>query len=786
MEAQDEHLTESWKSEMDNLLIFVSLHHTHPISETNSSTKATLYSAIVTAFLIESFKLVSPEAAAADNTLAEISSRIASFSFSNNFANSTHVLAGTTTTTPPPSYAVKINTIWFLSLNLSLIAAFFGIAIQQWLRHLRIPKHIPPREAIRLRQLRYRGLMKWQVPIIVTILPALVQISVVLFLIGLIQYVRHSNQDVALPFTVVSSLSLVLFVIVSLFPLVEPSCPYKSPLVHIIWNLGWMVAAITTVAITLPTSLIVDCFATKKHATLSRWANNINTFATQYLLALQPPTNETNHFWTARETATAEREKTKQLLDQEALSWALTAGPKIKDIRCCLSDLIPQHRTRCVMEWISLKYDGHTDMARMLSKGTLSKRVLLKVTTLFSLEFKDLLMDVLTSSDWTAKPRSRARDSDIPYMAMFLWRILKVESDPEAKDVDAEALDQFRKEFIRQLSVICIERTPDKEADQSFLGWKVTPRILPVLLFDLLDTEKDDILFGDDGESRAIVEMYDLLIKDRSPDIVSVLKWAEQTAGILTEAQSDKEHAAPMFWFAPHEHILSCCAIAFSLLASHKSLTPDVKQACQASLKELLQHLIDFLRRGNIVIPVLLGRYDKLNDTESETLPLVMRTAVPMIAKSIAQLRENKVLPLSSNDCPSDAVQVQMKIVYAEFLNQDLNEKSARAREGTMDISPNIEGVAVVSLLGLTSVTVTHDFGCLSSRKKVVRARETRARNRYICCTSFLLPYESRFPPSSPSCQSQRNCYVSLGLNPSNYCTTWDISLLYLYDTSLL
>lgn len=499
MEAQDEHLTESWKSEMDNLLIFVSLRLTRTKSATDPLSKATLYSAIVTAFLIESFKLVSPEAAGGDLTLTEISSRIASYSFSNNFANSTHVLAGTMPPSPPQSYAVKINTIWFLSLNLSLIAAFFGIAIQQWLRHLRIPKHIPPREAIRLRQLRYRGLMKWQVPIIVTILPALVQISVLLFLIGLIQYVRHSNQDVALPFTVVSSLSLVLFVIVSLFPLIEPSCPYKSPLVHIIWNLGWMVAAITTVAITLPTSLLVDCFATKKHATLSRWANNINTFSTQYLLALQPPTNETNHFWTARETATAEDKKMKHLLDQEALSWALTAGPKIKDIRCCLSDLIPQHRTRCVMEWISLKYDGHTDMARMLSKGTLSHRVLQKVTTLFSLEFKDLLMDVLTSPDWSAK--SRARDSDIPYTAMFLWKILRIESHPDAKDVDADAVGLFRKEFIKQLSVVCIERIPDKDADQSFLGWKVTPRILPVLLFDLLDAEKDDILFGPDGES---------------------------------------------------------------------------------------------------------------------------------------------------------------------------------------------------------------------------------------------------------------------------------------------
>lgn len=81
---------------------------------------------------------------------------------------------------------------------------------------------------------------------------------------------------------------------------------------------------------------------------------------------------------------------------------------------------------------------------------------------------------------------------------------------------------------------------------------------------------------------------------------------------------------------------------------------------------------------------MLDGRYERLNDTESNTLPIIVKRAVPAIAENLARLRESKVLPLASNDCPSDAVQVKMKDIYAAILVRE-DEKSRPVREGTIE-----------------------------------------------------------------------------------------------------
>ena len=85
----------------------------------------------------------------------------------------------------PVSYAVPVNVLWFLSLTLSLVSAFFAIAAQQWLRQLRIPPDMPVRRAVQLLAFRQDGLKTWQVPSIISLLPLLLQIAVGLFLVGL-------------------------------------------------------------------------------------------------------------------------------------------------------------------------------------------------------------------------------------------------------------------------------------------------------------------------------------------------------------------------------------------------------------------------------------------------------------------------------------------------------------------------------------------------------------------------------------------------------------------------
>ena len=207
--------------------------------------------------MIQSYTLISPDDSG--TALLNISTRLASFKLSGNFVNATSLSDPTAQTPPTSAAAIRINTLWFVSLTLSIIAAFFVIDIQYWLAHLTLPKHIGIREAVCLRQLRFQGLRNWLVPNVMTVLPALVQLSVVLFLVGLLQYVRLSNPDVALPFTVIFATSFILFVVVSLMSFVDAGCPYKSPLLHIAWMCLWFVTAISSLLFLLPIIVLLEC-----------------------------------------------------------------------------------------------------------------------------------------------------------------------------------------------------------------------------------------------------------------------------------------------------------------------------------------------------------------------------------------------------------------------------------------------------------------------------------------------------------------------------------------------
>lgn len=126
--------------------------------------------------------------------------------------------------------AVFINVLWMTSLTLSLMAAFWTIAVQQWLRQFPLPRETTVRESVRLRQLRYDGLMSWRVPAIVSILPLCMQVSVLLFLIGLLLYLRSLNRVLGDSFAIVGGTLFSLFLVTIPLPLIFPICPYKSPL----------------------------------------------------------------------------------------------------------------------------------------------------------------------------------------------------------------------------------------------------------------------------------------------------------------------------------------------------------------------------------------------------------------------------------------------------------------------------------------------------------------------------------------------------------------------------
>jgi hypothetical protein len=132
----------------------------------------------------------------------------------------------------PGAAPVRVNLVWFAGLVLSLIAGLVGILGKQWLREYTSHQLTAPRDAVHLRQFRYVGLVRWRVGDIIAMLPLLLQASLVLFIIGLLDllWTVVGNTFVAAFSSAIVALSFIMIITSVILPLLFPECPFKSPL----------------------------------------------------------------------------------------------------------------------------------------------------------------------------------------------------------------------------------------------------------------------------------------------------------------------------------------------------------------------------------------------------------------------------------------------------------------------------------------------------------------------------------------------------------------------------
>jgi hypothetical protein len=114
---------------------------------------------------------------------------------------------------------------------LTLTAAFFGILVKQWLReYLRWNSPLDtPRENILVRQLRVEAWEAWNVGATISLVPALLELSIVLFFGGMVVLLWTLDDAVAIVVTAFVLLFLVLAVVFMILLVVSRRCPYKSP-----------------------------------------------------------------------------------------------------------------------------------------------------------------------------------------------------------------------------------------------------------------------------------------------------------------------------------------------------------------------------------------------------------------------------------------------------------------------------------------------------------------------------------------------------------------------------
>ncbi|KZV78093.1 hypothetical protein EXIGLDRAFT_847812 [Exidia glandulosa HHB12029] len=207
--AFDSALLEGWSSTLDILLIF-----------------AGLFSAVATAFVIESYQFLQPDNAAYTATALYIL-----------VAASNH---STGITLPPPpdlsfgsSLARWINGLLFTSILLSLAVALLSILVKQWITEYRARNNASsksPRDWARRREVYSHSLEAWPVAEVVSFLPVLLHLSLFLFVAGVVAFLWGLDQGIGIWIIMLGSCLAIFYAGCTLVPLWIPQCPTATPL----------------------------------------------------------------------------------------------------------------------------------------------------------------------------------------------------------------------------------------------------------------------------------------------------------------------------------------------------------------------------------------------------------------------------------------------------------------------------------------------------------------------------------------------------------------------------
>ena len=142
----------------------------------------------------------------------------------------------------PSSHVIVTNICWFFSLSVSLGTVLLGTVCLQWIREFERDPRLGFKEAFEFRQMRYEGLTGWGIPFIISCLPVLLQVSLLLFFLGLSFFLQSFDPFIAKAISVLMALIIVFLWVTMMLPAMQciasssknhhqrsSLCPFKSP-----------------------------------------------------------------------------------------------------------------------------------------------------------------------------------------------------------------------------------------------------------------------------------------------------------------------------------------------------------------------------------------------------------------------------------------------------------------------------------------------------------------------------------------------------------------------------
>ncbi|KAN0139070.1 hypothetical protein V8E53_003072 [Lactarius tabidus] len=215
---EDKKMAENWKADADGILIFTGL-----------------FSAAVATLISVSIQDIRPNPQDTSNFyLSNIYKTIAD----PNASNISNSLPASPPPFSPPSYAVWVNALWFLSLLISLTCALLVTLLQQWARrYLKVTQsRYSPHKRARIRAFFAEGVEKCLLPWAVEALPTLLHISLFLFFAGLVLFLYNVNMTIFKFALSWAGLCTALYGCLTFMPIFRYDSPYHTPLALLVWH----------------------------------------------------------------------------------------------------------------------------------------------------------------------------------------------------------------------------------------------------------------------------------------------------------------------------------------------------------------------------------------------------------------------------------------------------------------------------------------------------------------------------------------------------------------------
>ncbi|KAG9123309.1 hypothetical protein FRC07_015109 [Ceratobasidium sp. 392] len=212
-DEHDQELVRSKHASLDVMLLF-----------------AALFSAILTAFLIESKDLLQQDPADASVALL-LSIAQSQYRLEHGMTAPSDDTSLPSIPDFSPSHSARwINGIWFSSLALSLSAALIAMLSKEWLTAFLGSRPRPAHDHALLRQARMEGLERWWALHIVALLPSLLHASLLLFAVGLVIYLWTLDETVAAVLIAIIASTVLFYAVTVVLGAVYEFCPYVTQL----------------------------------------------------------------------------------------------------------------------------------------------------------------------------------------------------------------------------------------------------------------------------------------------------------------------------------------------------------------------------------------------------------------------------------------------------------------------------------------------------------------------------------------------------------------------------